>query len=225
MLSLPEGLMLLALDGKKGTVVPQAIMILRYGLMGAALMELIMSDHLAKREEILHPAKTRYNGDDMLHAVLREIRKSDGDRNISHWINHLSRKINLKHLVSARLAKRRILRHQEHKILWVINTNRYPTRDPKPRQEVLSGIHDVVLKNKQPNEHNVVLLALMQKCELVDVIFDKEDREQAKLRIDEIVSENETGKVISQIMDAIQTTQSRQRKTCSKAKNERRKAC
>jgi golgi phosphoprotein 3 len=204
MLSLPEELMLLALHDEKGTVVSSASLALNYGLAGAILMELTLSGHIASRGDNLHVAKTRHDRNDLLNDALKLIRQSERDRKAKHWINYLSRKIKIKDQLLERLIKQGILCREEHKILWVFNANRYPTKDTKAELEVRSIIRDVVLKNQQPSERTVVLLALVQACSLVSEVFDKEDRKQAESKIKKIVESNEIGKAVSQTVTEIQ---------------------
>ncbi|MFH1754662.1 MAG: GPP34 family phosphoprotein [Candidatus Latescibacterota bacterium] len=204
MLNLCEELLLLALHDRKGTVVSSTSMALTYGLTGAILMELTLAGRLAIEEQkfvLIDPTPT---GDDILDEALARIKSSKIYRKPGYWVSKLSGIKKIKDRLLGRLVNQGILRREEHRILRVIPSRRYPTAYSVPEMKLRERIRTVVLKGKKPDERTVVIISLVNACNLIKEIFDKEERKAAKKRIKEITESEAIGKAVSDTVAGVQ---------------------
>jgi len=204
MLKLSEELLLLALRDKKGTLVSSASMALPYGLAGAALMELALRGRLRLKEGKFVADNPTPTGDDILDEALARIRASKKEHKPKHWVSKLSGIKKMKDRLLQRLVDQGILRREEHRILRLIPSKRYPTVYSGPEMELRERIRDVVLKEKQPDERTVIIISLLHACKLVNEVFEKGERREAKRRIKQIIKGEAVGKAVSDTVAGIQ---------------------
>ena len=204
MVSLPEQLLLLALNDK-GSVVSSAGIALPYGLAGAVLMELTLRGHLGDdggKLVVRDPSSTE---DDILDEALGHIRASKKARPPRAWVGKLSRSI--KHLQArllARLVDAGILLRQERRILWLFRGDRYPPCDDQVELAIRRRLHQIVADSAEPDLEMVVLISLVDACKLVNEVFGPTERKHAARRVKEIAESEPIGKAVSESVAAIQ---------------------
>lgn len=205
MLTLAEELYLLALNDEKGTVIGSASLALPYGLAGALVMELLLLDKLKMDGKNLIVTDKKKTGNDLLDEALDSIKQSNKIRTCQYWVNKLPSAVkDLKKRILADLVKKRILREEEQRVLWVFPTHRYPTKNGLPERELRERIRNVVLKKKEPDLRTSFIINLMKACGLIPEVFDKDERKMAKQRIGEITVNDPVGKGIEDSVTAIQ---------------------
>ena len=204
MLTLPEDLLLLALRDKKGTVVSSASLALTYGLAGAILLELTILDKIVLEGDKFIVKDATPTGDDIFDEALAKIHASKKIRKPSYWVSKLSGIKKLKDRLLERLVKQGILRREEHKVLWVIPTPRYPTLSGAPEMKRRELIRNAILHNVEPDERTGILISLVSACSLVNEIFEKEERKAAKQRVKEIAKGETVGKAVSDNVAGVQ---------------------
>lgn len=204
MLSLAEKLLLLALHDQKGSVVLSASGALQYGLAGALILDLFFRNRITLAEKNIRVIDATPTGDSLLDQVLELISSSGKQKNPKHWIYKIDRKVKgIKNQITDALVEKEILRREEHRLLWVFHYNRYPTRNISPEQEIRQRIQNIVLMNHPPDETDRALISLLKACSLVNEVFPKEQRKQAKKRIKEISEDEKVGKAVSDIVAEI----------------------
>jgi hypothetical protein len=196
MRSLAEDLLLLALDDDKGTVSWQRSDALPHGLGGALLMDLALLDRIYTRDKQVVLGDPSPIGDEVLDDALQTIRSSDKPRDAKHWVNKLGGQKGLREQLARRLVERGILREQEHTFLWVFHYQRFPTSDPDPEAELRGRLRDIVLTGAEPDARTLLLLSLVKACNLTDSLFSKDERKQAKRRLEELVNDEQLGKAV-----------------------------
>ena len=198
MLNLMEELLLLALDDKKGKILFSSSTELPYALRGAVLLELVKEkkiDMVNKKLIIINHTPT---DNPILNNALDIISNSRKERSIGHWISKLSYKMKtLRTDLLSGLIKKGILEKVDDKILWIIPTKKYPMKNSIPENEVRQRITDIVLNNKQADERSVMLISLVNACNLIKEVFPKETRKEAKKKIKEIVKGDNVGSAIT----------------------------
>ncbi len=204
MLSLSEKLMLLALHDEKGSVIFSASTALPYGLAGALIIDLLFQERIALVEGKIKVRNPRPTGDGLLDETLQLIRASDKSRDIKYWVQRIYSKVkNLQKRVTNGLIEKKILERREQKILWVFPSNRYPTIDGAPENEIRKNIHEIVLRYKAPEKDDIALLSLVKSCDLINEVFDKPDRKIAKKRIEAIITGEIIGKAVTEVVTAV----------------------
>ena len=205
MLNLMEELLLLALDDEKGKIIFSSSSALPYGLRGALLLELALMkkiDVVNKKLVVINDNPTENS---LLNNALEMIANHHKQKKVKYWVSKLKSKMKQlrKDLLSG-LMDKGIIEKKDEKILWLIPTKRYPTKNPIPENEVRSRIIDIVLHNKQADERSLMLISLINSCSLIKEVFAKEDRKIAKKKIKEIVKgENIGNAIIDQVNDEI----------------------
>jgi len=203
MQTLAEDVLLFGLDDDKGTVSWPQSSALQYGLGGALLMDLALQeriDLLDKKIVLVDPAPT---GDAVLDAALDTIRTSSKLHDAKHWVVELGGRTGVKEQLARQLVARGILREQERTFLWVFHDYRFPTTDPRPELSLRDGIRDVALGTARPDTRTLLLLSLLNACNLADRLFSREERKQARRRIKELVEHEQFGKAVGKaIADA-----------------------
>jgi len=205
-LSLAEELLLLALSEEKGTVLMTASLGLPYGLAGALLIDLAEAGlvRIEGKELVAEPRGSAR--DELLDATLEIIRSSARTRDLKYWVAKIGRsggKIRVKDKLLARLVEKRILEREEHRVLLIFPTMRYPEADSRPeygiRERVRAGIRGVV----PPDGRTAALISLVNACDLINVIFEKGERREAKKRAKEISESQPIGSAVAHTVEAV----------------------
>lgn len=205
MLTLSEKLLLLSLHDEKGKAVASTIIALPYGLSGALLLDLYLSGHIEFVDKQVKVIRSDAISHPVHKQVLALLSSSDRLRDAKYWLNNIHSKVNkIDNRIAEQLVQKGILSKQEHSFLWLINYNRYPTRDEQPEQDIRSHIKKVVLGGIAASEEDIALLSLVQACELSNEVFDKNERKEATKRIEELVEGQKIGNAIKQIVQDIQ---------------------
>lgn len=197
MLGLAEELLLLALEDDEGKVSGAASGSLECGLAGAVLMELALADRVSLQSGKVMVSDASPMGDEVLDRALAKIKESSKDRDAEHWISGGLDSGALKDELLDGLVEKGVLEREEHKVLWVIPTERYPERDGEPERELRERIRAVVLDGQRPEPRLAAIVALVGACNLTDEVFSDEERKQANERLEEISSEEVIGEAIS----------------------------
>ncbi len=205
MLNLAEELMLLALHDEKGTYHLSAFTGLDYGLAGAVLFDLILQERLRLEKEGIRVVKiSPPTGDDILDDALALIHSSEKIHKPQYWIERIPYKIKqFKRRLLDRLVDKGILEHEEHRYLWVFTSQRYPTKDMAPEEEIKSRISNALRGKGDPDLRTAILISLVSASSMVDLAVPKDERKAAKKRAKEIMKSNALSKAVSDVIDQI----------------------
>lgn len=188
MLNLAEELMLLALDDEKGNVLTAA---LDYGLSGAMLLELALNGKLQIDADKVSISDPRATGASLLDKVAAKISQSKRKRSSQHWISNLNMPIK-KHVL-ADLVEKGILRHEEKRFLRIFKVERYPLADALVEQEVRDRLRSVVLAGTTPTQRDIMLISLINACDLKKALLSRDESKSSAKRIAEITDGNYIG--------------------------------
>jgi len=81
-----------------------------------------------------------------------------------------------------------VLSLKEKKILWVFPNNKYPTKDEIPENELRLRLKSIVFDAKAPQINDIMLLGLIDSCELTKEVFWEKNYKQATIQIKNIIS-------------------------------------
>jgi hypothetical protein len=180
-LTLCEGLFLLAINDEKSAITPSARELLRYGLAGRNLAELALQGRITIEDSRVVSTDQIPTGDIELDETMSAIAAEDKPRKMSHWINTLG-SIHLMKKYAGRLAEKGVIRLEEKRFLWVIPTEIYPEQDASAKYWVKHELRAMVLAGGKPEPQRVVLLNLMNACRLLNLVFTKDERKAAEKR-------------------------------------------
>lgn len=186
-LNLIEDFLLISLDDEKGRFILDTTYV-DNGLAGAVMLELALNGKIELRDNRIHLINSDPLGNLILDQAMQAINNEKKDRKVSFWIGALNANAsNIKHVTLKNLTEKGIISKQEGKTLWVFSYNKYPTKDALPENEVRSRLNNIVLDKMEPTPKCLMLLNLIDVCELSDEVFrTKEVRKAAKNKIREL---------------------------------------
>lgn len=186
-LSLPEEILLLALNDEKGTFNWTVSYKLPYLLAGALIMELMLRKRLALEPKRLEVLDRTLTGLPLLDEILQSIDSSKKVRAGDYWVSKLGRRIKpMKLVLLEELVDKGIIHSEEHRVLGIFPTIRYPMRDDRPRKGLISDIRTLVLRGETPDPRQTMQIVLVYTSGLTPMLFDKEERRDARKRMAEI---------------------------------------
>jgi golgi phosphoprotein 3 len=202
-LNLAEELLLLALNDEKGTVLMAGSMGLSYGLAGALLFELVEAGLLRIEGKDLVAPPAGSARDEILDEVLGIIRSAKRTRDLKYWVGKIGRSggPHKKKLLD-RLVDRRILQKEDHRLLLIFPTKRYPQTDPMPEYGIRERVRQALRGMTPPDARTAALISLVQACDLTGTLFDKGERREAKKRAKEISAGQPVGSAVARVIEA-----------------------
>ncbi|TGE38541.1 GPP34 family phosphoprotein [Desulfosporosinus fructosivorans] len=190
-LSLDEELLLIAYHEEKGTLRMAAYSKLDVCFVGALLMNLALLKRLRVRPKTLEVVDRKPTGQVDLDAFLKQIGDSEHIKSTDFWIKELKKGV--KPRIKEKLEKlvdHGILNHDERKVFWFFTINCYPTRDDRPKREILRHLQTVILRGETPDPKTEMLISLVWASGLGNTVFDSDERKDANKRIKEIAKLN-----------------------------------
>jgi hypothetical protein len=205
-LNLVEEFLLIALDDDKGAFVIDSTR-LHYGFAGAVLLELALRNKIDIDGDYLHLKNTDKEPEEVLNKALSLIKESKKTRKVKDWLGTLAGKAHeLKADTLQRLIERGVLRKEEHKILWIIPNNKYPTSNSNPENKVRERLDSVILHGAKSEPRDVMLLSLINVSDLTKEAFrDQADYKEIKRKIKNVTEDIKISQAINKSIREIQT--------------------
>lgn len=200
-----EEILLLALDDKSGKLHPLPEGSLNLAVAGALIMELAFKGVVDTDDKDLQVLSRESTGDPLLDDVMADI-PEESPLTIQRALNAVSNDADKwKSRLFDELKARGVLKQEEHRFLFVLKERRYPVINNAEEQEVKSRIRDVVLDPSAiPDPKDVVIICLMDACDLSSVIFTEAELEKSKPRIETIAKMDFIGQALSKAVNKIQ---------------------
>jgi hypothetical protein len=200
-LTLAEELVLVATD-KDGSVAWNAGSSLDNGIAGARLLELALAGRIALEDGKVAAADVTPTGDPLADEALEAIAASGKPRNAKYWVGKLA-KGGVRKRVFAGLDERGVLAAERGKFLGLVPRTRQVEVDPEPERELRARLRAAVLgEEPTPDARTVALASLVKACSLVNAVFGRGERKDAKKRIGELAAPDEVGAAVKAVTDA-----------------------
>jgi hypothetical protein len=204
MLTLPEELLLLAIQDEKGSLVTSSSFAINYGIAGAILLELAFEDYIEYKEKRIVVRKRAYKENSVFNEALKHIKELPKEKNARYWISRLTAKIKkLRKRILDQLVDKKILYKNERKVLWIFTSTTYPIKDSTPKSEIKTKIREAILHGKKHDDRTIALIALVNACGFINQIFTKGERKLAKIKIEEIMKKNVIAKAVIDTVTAM----------------------
>jgi len=183
-----EEILLLALDDKTGRLHALPERALEFALAGALLAELAFIDRLDTDTTQVFIKDAKPMGDPVLDLALASLPKDEPKLTIQKALARIALKAGpIKEILFAELIRKGILQQREQSYLWVLRERRYPMVDDREEREVRARIREVVLTPGEiPAPQDVILIGLMDACDLDHFVFTPEELERSAERIKQI---------------------------------------
>ena len=81
------------------------------------------------------------------------------------------------------LTDRGVLRHEQSKLLWVIDIERFPMVDNKPQQHVKLRLANAILGDDIPDTRDIMLVSIADQCGLLGYVLSDAELENRTDRI------------------------------------------
>ncbi len=188
MLGFVEEIVLLQLDETQGGLadLPQAAA--EIVLAGAAVMELALLNRVDSDLERLFVVDVAATGDEMLDDVLAQLADGDaGDLTARSAIERITANVETyRQLALRRLVAKGILREENGRHFWVFRTRRYPVLDDREQREVRARLRQVLLSDEIPDPRDVVLICLIDACDLLGLVLSADEIAATKARVEQL---------------------------------------
>jgi hypothetical protein len=203
MFTLPEELLLLSIHETKGAFFGSALERLKPGLGGAILAELALAGKIqATANHRLQLIDDSQAQDEVLNKVMGELKDADKERKFGYWIGALSQKAEkFQERTVESLIQKGVFTQDDESLLWVAPSPLQPEVKASTKYLVTKHLRGVALAQEDSEKRDLVLLSLVSACDLLDLLFLRDERKLAARYVNE--------KICSQAMfdSVIQTVQ------------------
>ncbi|NNK17633.1 MAG: GPP34 family phosphoprotein [Maribacter sp.] len=187
----------MALDDEKGTFVSGPFA-LTYGFAGAILLELSLKECIKIVDKKVVVKKLKRIDDSLLDSYLQLLMNSKKERSLKFWIQKFGNKErSIKKEILDKLILKGILDKREQKILWVFNNDKFPTVNSKPENILRKRLNEIIEFNKKPTLDELMLISLIDACDLNKIVFGKDRAKRCKDSIKTIIADAKNSIAIS----------------------------
>lgn len=193
MTTLPESLLLLALDDARGTVPASVRIGLDFGLAGAVIAELAARNCLQMDGKKVSAAATAtsIDGDALLADALATIAGKPGKK-VEWWVRRMSHLVGgLRQRVLDRLIAQGTLEQREQRVLLLFHQKVYPERDERVERDIRRDLDGVLLQGNAPDARTRWLIQLAAACKVLDAIYPSADRRKVRARVKVLAHEGD----------------------------------
>ena len=202
-LNLIDELLLLALDDKKGTFISDSFSF-AYGISGAIMLELILENRIEVCNQKVCVKDKTTTGEKILDDYLELIIQSKKERALKEWIQIFGEKAGriIKETIE-KLIEKGILTKKKEKFLWVFSINNYPARNSELENMLRDRLHDIIMNEQKPKLKEIMLLSLIDSCDLSREVFGKEKSVTYKGKIKAITEDIELTKSVNEAIKEV----------------------
>jgi len=182
-----EEFLLLALSDPQGGFVREPSQRFEHALAGAILMDLALLGRIDTDLDHLLLIDATPTGDPLLDELIALIRQSPDPRSTAYWIGEIRYRIDeFQEGLVGKLIERGMLKREEKKLLGLIPRKRYAVPRGPEALEVRERLRTTVTGGDIPDPRDVLLISLLVSCNLLDRLFNREEREKYRERIEQI---------------------------------------
>ena len=202
-----EEVFLLALRDKEG--VPFSMVNYRHALSGAIVAELLL-DRIAtvetiRRTKYLKLQKPDPTGDEILDDCIGRMKNARRRAQIKTWVQRFSGLPRMKTRVAQLLCRKKILKEEEGKILFIFRHRKYPEVDPRPEKAIISRMERAIFgASTEIDAETIVLISICKSTGLLNKLFDRKRLKEKKQRIKKLTEGELIGKATQDAIEAVQ---------------------
>lgn len=203
MFTITEEFFLLCIDDNKGKVISAVSDGLHLGLAGALLADLALHGKISVAEKklaILDPSPV---GDPILDAGLAIITSEKRTRKLDFWLQKLGNK-KLASQVVERLVEKNVIRVEKKRYLWVIPYEVFPQVDASAKYWVKHHLRSATLAGGEVTPGIVTLLSLLKACQLLNLVFTRDEQKAAERKVTKLVNGEVIGKALAETIAEIE---------------------
>ena len=202
-INIPETLFILTIDDEVGTIAASVKTMLPYSLAGAALAELALANKIQLQDGRLVLVDPTPVGDAWFDEILAEIATEQKPRKLSRWVEAISRMQIVKKMAS-RLTERNMIRVEKKHYLWIIPYEVYPQVDASAKYWVKQHLRSIVMAGEKAEAPDIILLSLLKACNLLRLLFTRDERKYASKKVDALVKGEVFGKAVAMLLEEME---------------------
>lgn len=203
-LNLIDKFLLLALDDEKGNF-NSGPFALTYGFAGAIFLELSLRECITIVDKKVVVNNLIRIDDAFLNKFFDVLKNSKKERSLKYWIQKFGNKErDIKKETLDKLIAKGILAKREQKFLWVFNNDKFPTINSKPENTLRRRLYEIVEIYKKPTLDELMLVSLIDTCDLNRIVYGKVRYKKCKKNIKTIISDAENS-VLSTTIKEVHT--------------------
>lgn len=202
-LNLADKLLLLVLDDEKGNFATQPFA-LTYGLSGAILLELSLKECIKIVDSKVIVNARKKLDDVLLDTYLQVLVNSKKERTLQYWVQQFGGKEKaIKVAIIDKLIAHKILVKRAQKFLWGFNNDVFPTVNAKPENRLRKRLYEIIEYSKKPTIEELMLMGLINSCNLNTTVYGKERTKRCKSNIKAIIAEVKNETAISETVKEV----------------------
>lgn len=182
-LGFPEEIVLLSLDDAGG----DPVSVHDVAIAAAALMELALRNRVDSDPQKFFVVDSSPTGDPILDDALRRLSEPPPASDIRSAIERVAAEAEqYRGQALQRLVAKGILREESGRFLWIFRSTRYPVVDDREQREIRTRLRHLLLSDEIPDPRDVVLLSLVDACNLMGRVLSPQEAEAAAGRIQQL---------------------------------------
>lgn len=187
MFTLPEELLLLSIHEAKGVFFGSALERLKPGLAGAILAELALTGKIqADTNHRLQVMDANQAMDEVLNKVIDALNKTGNERKFGYWIGAIGQKADkYQGKIVEGLIQKGVFTEDDERLLWVIPAPLQPEVKASTKYVLSKRLRGIALAQEPFETRDLVLLSLVRACNLLDLVFLRDERKLAARYINE----------------------------------------
>jgi len=186
MFTFAELMFLLSIDDARGTTANEIIYrAMYYGLAGALLTDLVVQDKAVIEGKLVSLNDNTLTGDKLLDKSLELIKVAKKPRKPEHWVRVLPT-LNLPQLIVDSLVAKSVLMMDEKHYKLVIPFEVYGEKKASAKYWVKQHLRAIVFADKIVEPQDVILLNLLKSCSLLKLVFTRDERRAAQMKVEEL---------------------------------------
>ena len=212
MLLAAEELLLFLLDEQNGTLLPMTERTEHLVLAGAVLMDLQLANRIDTDLDNLTPGDPTPLGDDVLDPTLAEIVGAEETHDAPYWVERTARRGHeIRERTIARLVTRGILREPGDDTFLsltpeVAHARRYPSTNGSAPEHVRLRIMRVLFSDDIPDPADIVIISLVDACDVWRKILTAEELARARKRIELVSRLDLIGRAVATLVRIVRPT-------------------
>jgi hypothetical protein len=204
-LSIAEKFLLIAHHPERGRfIIPSTY--LQYGLAGAILLDLTISDRIETDGTKLSLKRTRPTTDPLLQEVAALMSQSRMPRKAEYWIRKLGARYN-KYLLQLLkgLAGKRLLRIEEKKFLGLIPYRKSYLLESYTRSNLIRQLRSEIMAYRGVPGENLPLAVMVAACRMQRIVTtDRDELKQVRSQLKRMTREHPVSDAVAQTVSQVQ---------------------
>jgi Golgi phosphoprotein 3 len=184
MLTMLEEVVLLAVNERTGGLRSTREFGTAYALVGAIFFDLALARKIDTDTDTIHIVDTAATGNATLDRVLARMAARPDLKTVRDWIEEMFlERDDLEGEALQSLIAQGILRHEQSKLLWIIDVERFPMVNSRPLQHVKLRLAEAILTDKIPDTRDIMLVSIAEQCGLLGYVLSDDELLNRKERI------------------------------------------